>query len=42
MRLENEQPLPTIDSPIVGGDRMTIPADLSGNWSVVLFYRGEW
>ena len=42
MRLENDQPLPTIDAPLVGGDGMAIPADLAGNWSVVLFYRGEW
>ncbi len=42
MRFENDQLLATIVSPIVGGGRMTIPADLAGTWSVVLFYRGEW
>ena len=42
MRFENDQLLATIVSPVVGVGQMTIPADLAGSWSVVLFYRGEW
>ncbi len=42
MRLENNQQFPKIVARRVGGDQMTIPADLAGSWSVVLFYRGEW
>ncbi len=42
MRLENNQLFPTIVAPTVGGGKMTIPADLAGSWSVLLFYRGEW
>jgi len=42
MRLKNDEQLPTIVGPKVGGDRMTIPDDLAGTWSVVLVYRGHW
>ena len=42
MRLENEQTLPNLVAPTVEGTQKTIPADLDGSWSVVLFYRGEW
>ncbi len=42
MRLENNQQFSKIVARRVGGDQMTIPADLAGSWSVVLFYRGEW
>ena len=26
----------------VGGGKLSLPGDLSGQWSVVLFYRGSW
>ena len=42
MRFENDQVFATIAAPKVGGGQMTIPADLAGHWSVVLFYRGHW
>lgn len=42
MRLENNQQFPTIVARRVAGGQMTIPADVAGSWSVVLFYRGEW
>ena len=42
MRLENSQQFVTIEAPRVGGEAMTLPDDLAGSWSVVLFYRGEW
>ena len=42
MRLENNRRFPTIVAKKVGGGEMTIPDDLAGSWSVVLFYRGDW
>ncbi|MFQ5803301.1 MAG: hypothetical protein ACE5JQ_10440 [Candidatus Methylomirabilales bacterium] len=42
MRLENNQQFPRIVARRVRGGEMTIPADLAGHWSVLLFYRGEW
>ena len=42
MRLKNNQQFPTITATRVGDGQMTIPTDLAGSWSVVLFYRGEW
>lgn len=42
MRLENNQQFPNIVARRVQGGEMAIPADLAGNWSVLLFYRGEW
>ncbi len=42
MRLENNQLFASVGGPKVKGGPMTIPADLAGSWSVVLFYRGEW
>ena len=42
MRLENDQQFITIGAPRLGGTAMTLPADVAGTWSVVLFYRGHW
>lgn len=42
MRLQNNQQFPIIVAKKAGGGQMTIPSDLAGSWSVVLFYRGEW
>ena len=42
MRLENDQQFVTIGAPQVGGGAMTLPDDVAGSWSVMLFYRGEW
>jgi peroxiredoxin len=42
MHLENNQQFPTIGAKRVGGGEITIPADLAGSWSVLLFYRGDW
>jgi len=41
MQLKNNQLFPTIVGPSVGGE-MTLPADLAGNWGVLIFYRGHW
>ena len=42
MHLENNQQFPSIVARRVQGGEMASPADLAGNWSVLLFYRGEW
>ncbi len=42
MRLENDQQFPIIVARRVQDGEMAIPADLAGNWAVVLFYRGDW
>ena len=42
MHLENNQQFPNIVARRVQGGEMASPADLAGNWSVLLFYRGEW
>jgi len=33
-------PIMSID--LVGGGKITLPADMDGNYNVVLFYRGHW
>jgi peroxiredoxin len=33
---------PALEFDTVGGKQVSLPADLAGNWSVVLFYRGGW
>jgi peroxiredoxin len=42
MRLENGLHFPTITATRVGGGEMTIPQDVAGKWTVLLFYRGHW
>lgn len=43
MRLQNNQKFPHIAAKRVGGGEMTIPDDLlQEQWSVLLFYRGQW
>jgi peroxiredoxin len=42
MRLENGTSFPTITAARVGGGEMTIPRDVAGKWTVLLFYRGHW
>lgn len=42
MRLENGAQFPTITAARVGGGEMTIPQDVAGKWTVLLFYRGHW
>ena len=42
MHLKNNQLLPTIVGPTVGGGDITFPADLAGTWGVLIFYRGHW
>ena len=43
MRLQNKQVFPHIVAKRAGGGEMAIPADLlREQWSVLLFYRGQW
>jgi peroxiredoxin len=42
MRLNTGDPFPTLTASRVGGGAMTLPQDLAGHWSVLLFYRGHW
>jgi peroxiredoxin len=41
-RLENGQPFPSLQLPLVGGGTLSLPADLAGDFGVVLIYRGAW
>lgn len=41
-RLKNGDVLPTITAPVVDDGEMTLPDDLEGSWTVVVFYRGHW
>ena len=40
-RLDNGDVFPELTAPGVGGDHVTLPGDLEGKWSVVVFYRGS-
>ena len=41
-RLENGDVFPTVTAPAVDGEEMTLPDDLKGAWSAIVFYRGHW
>ena len=41
-RLHNGDVFPTLAIDVVGGRTITLPADLTGSYSVILFYRGSW
>ena len=41
MHLEVGKPFPQISGTTIKGKELTIPADLAGNWSALLFYRGH-
>lgn len=40
--LQNDDPFPAVSGPTVSGGELTIPDDLNREWSVILYYRGEW
>ena len=42
MHLKTGDLFPSITASRVGGGAMTLPQDLAGHWSVLLFYRGHW
>ena len=42
MHLSNGEHFPMIIASRVGGGEMSIPQDLAGRWTVLLFYRGHW
>lgn len=41
MHVEIGEPFPQIRGTTTRGKDLTIPADLAGKWSVLLFYRGH-
>lgn len=41
-KLENGDRLPSLTAPTVGGGSMTLPDDVDGDWSLLVFYRGHW
>ena len=41
-RLQNGERFPDLSIRTVGGGEMTLPGDLEGFYSVILFYRGAW
>src|SRR5262245_42242716 len=41
-RLENGDVFPDLAIDVVGGRTLTLPADLSVSYGVILFYRGSW
>ncbi|MDQ2727040.1 MAG: peroxiredoxin family protein [Actinomycetota bacterium] len=41
-RLENGQPFPPLQMPLVGGGTMSLPDALGGDFGAVLVYRGAW
>lgn len=41
-RLENGDRFPTLTASTVDGDETTLPDELEGVWSVLVFYRGDW
>ena len=36
----NDQPFPSLELPLVGGGKLSLPKDLTGSFGVVLIYRG--
>lgn len=40
--LDSGDMFPSLEITTVSGNRLMIPEDLVGKWSVVLFYRGDW
>ncbi len=41
-RLDNGQKFPSLQLPLVGGGKVSLPDDLAGGFGVVLVYRGSW
>lgn len=40
--LENGDLFPVMVIEALEGERIVLPADLKGQWGVLLFYRGHW
>lgn len=40
--LDNGDLFPVMVIEALEGNRIVLPADLSGKWGVLLFYRGHW
>lgn len=42
VRLAVGEPFPNVTASLVGGGHTELPAEVSGGWAVLLFYRGHW
>lgn len=42
IRLAVGEPFPSVTASLVDGGHVTLPADVSDGWAVLLFYRGHW
>lgn len=42
MKIENGETFPTLSADAVEGTTLTVPDDVEGAWSALLFYRGHW
>jgi peroxiredoxin len=42
MGLATGEQFPGITASRVGGGELTLPQDVAGKWTVLLFYRGHW
>jgi peroxiredoxin len=40
--LGNGETFPSLQLPLVGGETLSLPDDLAGDFGVVLVYRGAW
>ena len=41
-RLDEGDTFPTLTCQTLDDDTLTLPADLAGNWSILILYRGTW
>ncbi|MFW6088331.1 MAG: hypothetical protein ACODAB_01175 [Gemmatimonadota bacterium] len=41
-RLDDGDRLPSLTAPVVGDGEITLPDDVEGSWSLIVFYRGHW
>lgn len=40
--LQNNDPFPTVNGETVNHGPLSLPDELEQEWSVLLYYRGEW
>ncbi len=41
-KLDRGDPFPEIELFLTDEKRLRVPGDITGNWSVILVYRGHW
>ncbi len=40
-KLDDHDPFPALEVPLVGGGTLRLPEDIRGNWTIVIAYRGH-